>query len=189
MGGDATATSVLGKGSTFTLTFRALTGAARDTAPAWIQEKSADSATFHGLRLLLVDDNTINRSVARLLLAPTGVIVTEAANGQEALDRLADQTFDLVLLDVHMPVMDGIEAVKRIRAADAPWRNVPVIALTADAMSGDRERLLSVGMTGYASKPIEQAALVQEIYRVMGASVMRAGDIGLLDVKSLAISA
>ena len=189
MGGDATATSVLGKGSTFSLTFRALTGAARDTAPAWIQEKSADSATLHGLRLLLVDDNTINRSVARLLLAPTGVIVTEAANGQEALDQLAHQTFDLVLLDVHMPVMDGIEAIKLIRAADAPWRNVPVIALTADAMSGDRERLLSVGMTGYASKPIEQAALVQEIYRVMGASVMRAGDIGLLDAQSLAISA
>ena len=189
MGGDATATSVLGKGSTFSLTFRALTGAGRDTAPAWIKEKSADSATFHGLRLLLVDDNTINRSVARLLLAPTGVIVTEAANGQEALDRLADQTFDLVLLDVHMPVMDGIEAIKRIRAADTPWRHVPVIALTADAMSGDRERLLSIGMTGYASKPIEQAALVQEIHRVMGAPVMRAAEIGPLDSPSLAISA
>ena len=189
MGGDATATSALGKGSTFALTFRALPGVARDVAPAWIQEKSADSATFHGLRLLLVDDNTINRSVARLLLAPTGVIVTEAANGQEALDQLADETFDLVLLDVHMPVMDGIEAIKRIRAADAPWHNVPVIALTADAMSGDRERLLSVGMTGYASKPIEQAALVQEIHRVMGASVAGVAETDPLDSPGLAILA
>jgi CheY-like chemotaxis protein len=120
------------------------------------------------LRLLLVDDNAINRSVARLLLAPTGIIVTEATNGKEALSRLAEQIFDLVLLDVHMPVMDGTEAIKLIRAADVAWRDIPVIALTADAMSGDRERLLSIGMTGYASKPIEQAALVHEIHRVMG---------------------
>ena len=75
-----------------------------------------------GLKILLVDDNAINRSVARLLLAPSGVVVTEAANGKEALDRLAEQPFDLVLLDVHMPVMDGPETIRHIRAAEAPWR-------------------------------------------------------------------
>ena len=189
MGGDATVVSVPGKGSTFRFTFQALAGSARNTASAWIQEKRPGSATFHGLRLLLVDDNAINRSVARLLLAPTGVILTEATNGEEALNRLAEQIFDLVLLDVHMPVMDGTEAIKHIRAAEAPWRDIPVIALTADAMSGDRERLLSIGMTGYASKPIEQAALVNEIHRVMGISNARASDVSALDGQSLAISA
>jgi len=173
MGGDMTVASALGKGSTFRFTFQASARSAATTASAWMQEKRSGSATFHGLRLLLVDDNAINRSVARLLLAPTGVIITEATNGQEALDRLAEQNFDLVLLDVHMPVMDGTEAIKHIRAA---WRDLPVIALTADAMSGDRERLLSIGMTGYASKPIEQAALVQEIHRVMGVPAARTSE-------------
>jgi len=88
-----------------------------------------------------------------------------------------------------MPVMDGTDAIKHIRAADAPWRDIPVIALTADAMSGDRERLLSIGMTGYASKPIEQAALVHEIHRVMGMSSVRVSEMGALDGQSLCISA
>jgi signal transduction histidine kinase/CheY-like chemotaxis protein len=189
MGGDATVTSTPGRGSTFYFTFRALAGTARTTASARTQEKRPCSATFHGLRLLLVDDNAINRSVARLLLAPTGIVISEAANGKEALDRLADQIFDLVLLDVHMPVMDGTEAIKHIRASDASWRNIPVIALTADAMSGDRERLLSIGMTGYASKPIEQAALVNEIHRVMGMSAEHVSEISAPGGQSVAISA
>jgi CheY-like chemotaxis protein len=66
-----------------------------------------------------------------------------------------------------MPVMDGIETIKRIRSLNAPFRDIPVIALTADAMSGDRERLLALGMSGYAAKPIEQRALVSEIHRVL----------------------
>jgi len=186
MGGDATVTSTLGKGSTFRFTFHALVGSAQTTASAWIQEDGSDNTTFRGLRLLLVDDNAINRSVARLLLAPTGVVVTEATNGKEALDRLTNQTFDVVLLDVHMPIMDGTEAIKHIRAADAPWRDVPVIALTADAMSGEREHLLSIGMSGYVSKPIEQAALVHEIHRVMGVPAARASEINELDHQRLA---
>ena len=189
MGGDATLASVPGIGSTFRFTFRAREGSDWNKAMAWTRSKRPGRATFHGLRLLLVDDNAINRSVARLLLAPTGVIVTEAANGKEALDRLTDQMFDLVLLDVHMPVMDGTEAIRLIRVADASWRNIPVIALTADAMSGDRERLLSIGMTGYASKPIEQGALVSEIHRVMGMSADPAPKISVTGGQSVANSA
>ena len=189
MGGDAAVASTPGAGSNFSFTFRASAGAIPNIASAWAKEKRSGSAAFHGLRLLLVDDNAINRSVARLLLAPTGISVTEATNGQEALDRLADQIFDLVLLDVHMPVMDGTEAIRHIRAAEASWRNIPVIALTADAMSGDRERLLALGMSGYASKPIEQAALVSEIHRVMGISAEHASETGAADCQNVAISA
>jgi CheY-like chemotaxis protein len=130
-----------------------------------------------GLKLLLVDDNAINRSVARLLLAPSGVVVTEAENGKEALDRLAEQHFDLVLLDIHMPVMDGPETIGHIRASAAAWRTLPVIALTADAMSGDKERLISIGFDGYASKPIEQTELIHEMQRVLSlAAVCVSGD-------------
>jgi signal transduction histidine kinase/ActR/RegA family two-component response regulator len=169
MGGDVTVTSQLGAGSTFTLNFRASVASSPKVAstPVLSQENRLRTAALQGLKTLLVDDNAINRSVARLLLVPSGVVVTEAANGKEALDRLAERQFDLVLLDVHMPVMDGTETIRHIRAAETSWRDIPVIALTADAMNGDKERLLSIGMTGYVSKPIEQRALIHEIHRVL----------------------
>ena len=167
MSGDVTLTSQPGRGSTFTLTFRACAASSEKLAPAVPPQGDVPGDPLLGLKILLVDDNAINRSVARLLLAPSGVVVTEATNGREALDRLAKQDFDLVLLDVHMPVMDGLETIKHIRAGNAAWRDLPVIALTADAMSGDKERLLSMGMTGYTSKPIEQRALMHEIHRVL----------------------
>jgi CheY-like chemotaxis protein len=91
----------------------------------------------------------------------------EAVNGQEALDRLREEPFDIVLLDVHMPVMDGKEAIKRIRGSREAWADLPVIALTADAMSGDRERYLALGMTDYVSKPLDQRELTHKIALAM----------------------
>jgi CheY-like chemotaxis protein len=129
---------------------------------------------LNGLRVLLVDDNRINRQVGRILLRPFGVTVIEAENGREALDLLAMRTIDLVLLDVHMPVMDGIETLKHIRASAEPWSTIPIIALTADAMSGDRENLLARGMDGYLSKPIDKADLIAEINAIMGSSAIGA---------------
>jgi CheY-like chemotaxis protein len=118
--------------------------------------------------VLLTDDNAVNRQVVRMFIQPQGAIITEACNGLEALQALAREPFDLVLLDVHMPIMDGIEAIRRIRASKDDWRNLPVIALTADAMSGDRERLLGLGMSGYVSKPIDQGELLSTISRALG---------------------
>lgn len=170
MSGDVVVSSTPGKGSTFTLTFTAARSSASKKAARLSPSPSAPAgaAAFKGVRVLLVDDNAVNRQVARLLLAPFGAVITEATNGAEALAALDKATFDVVLLDVHMPVMDGMEAIRHIRAAEAPWRNIPVIALTADAMRGDQGRLLAAGMSGYASKPVEQAALVNEIRRVLG---------------------
>ena len=170
MGGGIAVESAPGLGSRFTLTFRAAVqtqSAIREVAAP----TPADAAPAHGLRgrrVLLTDDNAINRQVIKLFLAPQGCVIVEAANGQEALDRLAAQEFDLVLLDIHMPVMDGKEAIERIRASGAPWRNVPVIALTADAMTGDREKLIAIGMTDYLSKPVDQRALVARMNHVLG---------------------
>jgi signal transduction histidine kinase/FixJ family two-component response regulator len=166
MGGDVSLTSEVGKGSTFTLTFRA-SAAAPQKLVSLRPEGHDTTGPLVGVKILLVDDNAINRSVARLLLAPSGAFITEASNGREALDRLAGQAFDLMLLDVHMPVMDGPETIRHIRAGRAAWRDLPVIALTADAMAGDKEGLLSLGMSGYVAKPIEQRELMREIHRVL----------------------
>jgi signal transduction histidine kinase/FixJ family two-component response regulator len=168
MGGDIVARSTPGRGSVFTFTFLA------DAALTDGQDEKRSLQTakkvvqLRGARVLLTDDNAINRQVVRLFLQPQGAIITEAANGREALDRLAAEPFDLILLDVHMPVMDGVETITRIRSASEPWRETPVIALTADAMSGDRERLLSLGMSDYVSKPIAQSELMSAISRVLG---------------------
>ena len=166
MGGDVTVTSVEGKGSTFKLTFIA--------EPA--QTEEAPSAAASGLKpakrrarhILLVDDNALNRRVAKLFLKPGGYCITEAENGLEALKRLAEDRFDIVLLDIHMPVLDGLATLKRLRASSEPWNTIPVIALTADAMSGDRERYLAEGMDGYIPKPIDQRELLAEITRLLG---------------------
>jgi signal transduction histidine kinase/CheY-like chemotaxis protein len=169
MGGDIVVRSEPGAGSEFTLTFLAdPASAAIAQEPPGQQDAARRPERLRGARLLLTDDNAINRQVARLFLQPQGVAITEAANGQEALDRLADGEFDLVLLDVHMPVMDGIQAIRAIRSSGQPWSTLPVIALTADAMSGDRDRFIAMGMSGYVSKPIDRAELLTEIGRVLG---------------------
>jgi len=108
-------------------------------------------------------------------------VITEASNGREALDALLRDNFDLVLLDVHMPVMDGIETIRRIRQSDAAWHGLPVIALTADAMAGDRERLLAIGMSGYVSKPIDQAQLLAAIAALLGGDAAQASDLPARD--------
>ena len=133
------------------------------------RSEEAKQTTVLGARVLLVDDNPVNRQVVRLFTTQLGPKIVEAVNGEEALARLAEQPFDIVLLDVHMPVMDGRETIKRIRASDQPWRDIPVIALTADAMSGDRERYIGMGMSDYISKPIDARELATKYVRLLQA--------------------
>jgi signal transduction histidine kinase/ActR/RegA family two-component response regulator len=172
MGGEVAVTSRLGEGSTFEISFVAPLGAPASATQA--EEDRPLGAPAEGpirqavgARVLLVDDNAVNRNVVKLFMASLGPQITEAVNGQEALDRLAEQEFDIVLLDVHMPVMDGKEAIRRIRASDQPWRDIPVIALTADAMSGDRERFLAMGMSDYLSKPIDARELATKYVNLL----------------------
>ena len=170
MGGDIVVKSEEGRGSTFRLTFKAQE-AAPATSPAPTAAKVEPAKrTLRGLRILLTDDNAINRQVIKLFLQPQGCDIAEATNGKEALDKIATGDFDVVLMDIHMPVMDGKEAVQRIRANDK-WSSLPVIALTADAMSGDREKYLALGMTDYVSKPVDQRELIAKLHRVMGLDV------------------
>jgi CheY-like chemotaxis protein/HPt (histidine-containing phosphotransfer) domain-containing protein len=125
-----------------------------------------------GLRILVAEDNPVNRELAVRLLEKRGHSVAVAMNGHEALARLERQPFDLVLMDVQMPEMDGLEATAAIREKEkTTGHHLPIIALTAHAMKGDRERCLGAGMDGYVAKPIRANELVAAIEGVRGVSV------------------
>jgi CheY-like chemotaxis protein len=115
--------------------------------------------------VLLVEDNRINQRLASKLLEDRGYRVTLAENGQLALDALAQARFAAVLMDMQMPVMDGLEATRRIRAREATEARArtPIIAMTANAMQGDRERCLAAGMDDYISKPINADELFRQL--------------------------
>ncbi len=130
------------------------------------QRVKASDATpdLSGFRVLLAEDNAINQLVAREILKSAGLEVIIAANGLEALEQLNSQHFDIVLMDVQMPEMDGLEASRQIRA-DKRFDALPVIAMTAHAMSGDRERSLAAGMNDHTTKPIDPPHLFDTIAR------------------------
>lgn len=167
MGGDISLKSQPGVGSIFTLTLECVVH--EDVGVPDIlnpHQNSFQPNTENALsrkRVLVVDDNSVNRQVARSLLEAQGMIGSEAENGAEALEKLAAEPFDIVLLDIHMPVMDGVRTIQKIRRLDSDLAHIPVIALTADAMTGDREKYLSMGMTGYVSKPIDEEILMEEV--------------------------
>ncbi len=120
------------------------------------------------LRILVAEDNPVNQALARRLLERMGHVVALAEDGQYALDLLKAGRFDLILMDLSMPRLDGLSATRQIRR-NSEHNSLPIIALTAHAMSGDRQRCLDAGMNGYLSKPIRRSELSGEIQRVMKA--------------------
>ena len=118
-------------------------------------------------RVLLAEDNAVNRRVASAILARLGHDVTEAENGALAIKLLEEQSFDVVFMDVQMPEMDGLEATKRIRE-NPSWVDLPIIALTAHAMKSDRERCLESGMSDYISKPLRAADFERIVEKWIG---------------------
>ncbi|MBF0461614.1 MAG: response regulator [Magnetococcales bacterium] len=115
-------------------------------------------ARLGGARVLLAEDNSINQQVAREILEGIGLVVEVANDGAEAVQKLGQAAFDIVLMDIQMPVMDGMEAVRRMRL-DPAWAAIPIIAMTAHAMAGDREKYLEVGMNDHVTKPIDKKSL------------------------------
>jgi len=120
--------------------------------------------TSIGLRILIAEDNVINRAVATSILEKHGHSLVHADNGREAVAAVARETFDLILMDVQMPEMDGLEATRRIRELEgATGRHTRIVAMTAHAMAGDRERCLAAGMDDYVSKPLRKGDLLRAL--------------------------
>jgi CheY-like chemotaxis protein len=123
-------------------------------------------ASIRGAKILLVEDNEINQQVATEILSQAGLVVSIAGNGIEAVKAVAANDYDVVLMDIHMPEMDGLEATSRIRALDKPEaRELPIIAMTAHALAGDREKSLEAGMNDHVTKPINPQELFGALLR------------------------
>ena len=163
MDGEVGFVSREGEGSTFWLEIAA--PAAEPRAPA---DEDDGPPVLEGLRALLVEDNPTNRLVASKMLEALGVAVAMAEHGGLGVEAAMQGGFDFILMDVQMPVMDGLEATRRIRALGGEAGRAPIIGLTANAMAHQREAYMAAGMDGLVAKPISPAALVAEIARVAG---------------------
>lgn len=172
MGGEIGLESEVGKGSLFTfiVSLGKLSSESVKPEPAEVREGYSHSAgPISGAgSILLVEDNPVNRVVAQTLLERAGYTVLTAENGQRALEVMqAEKKLDIILMDVQMPEMDGLAATAALRA-DPRWHDVPIIAMTAHAMRGDRERFLAAGMDDYIAKPIRRQELLGIVAKYIG---------------------
>ena len=140
-------------------------------------DKSSDAKTGpkppasrrQALKVLVVEDSAVNRTVIVAMLERAGHRADAVTNGLEAVQAVRDDGYDLVLMDIHMPKMDGIDATREIRGLPGGKANIPIIAVTADVVKGSRERMLAAGMNDYVPKPIRLADLYAAIDRCVGA--------------------
>jgi CheY-like chemotaxis protein len=133
-----------------------------------IEDSVPKAKNARPIRILLAEDNVVNQKVALAMLLRMGHEVTIVNNGLEALEEVQKKEFDVVLMDIHMPEMDGLEALKNIRKLGGAVAGIPVIALTANAMKGDREKYLVAGMDEYVPKPIDTNLLSETLSKVTG---------------------
>jgi PAS domain S-box-containing protein len=163
MGGSIWVESKNGAGSAFHFTV-ALGKAELRPERQEAEEKAGKTRDFSGLRVLLAEDNILNQTFVVHFLQRAGHSVEAVSDGNEALRALDEKDFDIVLMDVQMPRLDGVEATSRIRSSGKPYSDVPIVALTAYAMSGDRERFIQAGMNDYVTKPIDMDRLLGIIH-------------------------
>lgn len=175
LGGELAVTSEWGTGSTFTTTIDAQLSdgvqwiSVEEARERLVHQEVRDIATFNvrSSRILLVDDGEANRQLVELILKRAGMIVETAENGQVAVDKVAAADFDLILMDMQMPVMDGYEATTTLRELGC---TLPIVALTANAMQGDEEKCRAAGCTGFLTKPIDMDKLMLTLADELGTS-------------------
>jgi signal transduction histidine kinase/CheY-like chemotaxis protein len=161
MGGEISVSSEPGKGSAFSFTIEL------PVADLLSATGTTQILRLEGISILVAEDNAVNQTIIEAMLRQLGHSITVVRNGREALNALAQDHFDLVLMDCNMPVLDGLEATRMLRAGAAGVRDtsIPVIALTANAMDGDREQCLAAGMNDFLAKPVSMASLRLAIER------------------------
>ncbi|MGO4409468.1 MULTISPECIES: response regulator [unclassified Brevundimonas] len=165
MGGRIETRSVVGEGATFVLTV---------PMPRLSEEPvAAVGEADRALRVLIVDDHPVNREMMRLMLAAADCETVEAVDGMEAVERAGEGAFDLILMDVRMPRLDGLAATRQIRALASPAAAAPILAVTADAMPEDADRCRDAGMDGHLAKPITHVRLYAAIDQAMQAAAAR----------------
>jgi CheY-like chemotaxis protein len=176
MGGEVGVDSIAGEGSTFWLTAKfdrqvgnvslQSSGASTEHDPAALLLRE-----FLGCRILLVEDEPINREVAEMLLDDVGLVVDMAIDGIEAVEKVSNQNYDLVLMDMQMPRMDGLEATRRIRQLDNRC-DMPILAMTANAFAEDRASCMAAGMDDFVSKPVDPNVLYNTLLRHLRKAVV-----------------
>ncbi len=168
MGGSVELKSQLGKGTEISAT---LTFALVSEEEIISQTQTIKTSSMKGKRVLLVEDNEFNREIARYILESVGFEVEEATNGAICLEMLTqkdDEYYDLVLMDIQMPLMDGYVATQRIRNLEnKKLAEIPIVAMTANAFDEDKKRCLEIGMNGHVGKPIELEALIEELFKII----------------------
>jgi CheY-like chemotaxis protein len=164
MGGDLDFESQEGRGSVFWFEIAAPPAVAPTLAPG----EDLSGAPLVGLKVLVVDDNRINRVIGAKSLEALGAAAATVDSGPAAIEAAAHEAFDLILMDINMPGMDGLEATRRLRALGGPAAEVPVIALTADVMGHQRDAYRAAGLDGVVPKPFSPAQLLAEIARIAG---------------------
>lgn len=160
MDGAVSVTSSPGTGSTFCIEIAA------PACEAVAEAAPMDQGVLEGLSILVVEDNATNRTIAQRMLEAMGANVALAEDGEQGVIAATAGTFDLILMDIQMPGIDGVEATRRIRALPGPAASAPIIALTANVMAHQRSDYLAAGMSGVVGKPISPAALIAEISRL-----------------------
>jgi len=174
MGGSITAESKPGEGSTFTCTIPC---ELYSTVPGTAEEQGAElaAAQVRRLKILVAEDSAVNSKMMEAILRMDGHRVRFVVNGKQAVSAWQEEEFDLILMDIQMPIMDGIQATAAIRAEEATrGGHIPIIALTAYAMNGDRERFLNAGMDDYLPKPVTVGQIREMLAKTMSRSDVRA---------------
>jgi CheY-like chemotaxis protein len=168
MDGTLTVDSEQGQGTTVYFTIPC--GVGEESPAADPAAGPAPAPDFSGLRVLLAEDDRVNRFAATRFLQGLGCTVSAAANGRHALDLLEQGDYDLLIADIQMPEMDGLALARAVRSSTSlgAKTRVPILAMTAHAMPGDREEFLAAGMSGYIAKPVDLAELVRAMARVLG---------------------